>query len=851
MLIAIASDKFQRAWPENPEQNYEVLDVADALRRVWDSDAHFVAYVATGAEYQPRIRKASSGEWTGGALRLSGLVADVDNAGHAPWDAAGLAAFEAMRASVGALATCGVYLTAHGYRLVQPLDESVPVADAERCISAWLETLRGAGVAADMACRDWTRHFRLPHVRRGGAAWQSPLVDLSGMRAISVVPTPLASGVRLRVARPVRAEGSGIVCGGLSDAWSRGAVVIGSACRDVASEWHSLFLAVGGALLEACVAEGLVVGIVVGASIAAGDGRVRDRETGARSSVAAWEAGQPVAGRGWLRRHAPGVGDAVDDAVALAAGWDDTRPLEIDVVGALRDAIEGAAGRDGVTLVGAECGLGKTWTVQGVAARRGGAGELTAISVDKNALAIQVAEGIRGLGVGVRRVYGALSVLGANGKPICRYAEAATPMVAGGQSIEFLFCKRCEVRDNCVARAGADGDDDASVVVGTHAMIGGLSATAGKRGLLVIDEPPPLSVSVTYSLARLTETKAMSTSFDGVWCDVLGRLIDATMIWALQKGAGGDWHSAVGADLVAAVSALEGVPAIQGSIAYAARRVVGQARALGRASQVMRDLVRLARAREGFEVLAGEGGEFMMRLPNDSYLGALRRDGSTLVLDVGAAALAVGIGVAVGAGEQGVPFFDFRARDGAPITRTLLRSSTANRRGWWAGGELTPAFWRAMRRAAEWVDGLRLSDGASVALISYKSVEDDAAVRAWWTSRLSNITLVWGHYYGTDGLNTMIGVDALVTLGDPFKNIVAVASACRTEGTVWGGAVEKDAAIELEQCHGRLRAPHRNRPAAAAHLGRVRPRGTGWLSHSVEEAKRGSEAATGRGGAKG
>ena len=75
----------------------------------------------------------------------------------------------------------------------QTAPASIP-PDFTQCLDGLRDEARRNGVsettyrfltrdlAPDMSCRDFTRLFRLPHVRRAGRAFESPLVDLSRMR---------------------------------------------------------------------------------------------------------------------------------------------------------------------------------------------------------------------------------------------------------------------------------------------------------------------------------------------------------------------------------------------------------------------------------------------------------------------------------------------------------------------------------------------------------------------------------------------------------------------------------------------------------------------------------------------
>ncbi len=174
---------------------YQVIELGAALERAYDTDAHLVTYTLAGRngralKRQPRINKGGLA-WLleqGYTLTVDALFADVDNPGHKGWDRRLRARFDEQLATLDVLSTCGVYLTRAGYRLIQPLDEPVVVPDVERYLWSWLDELATAGVAADTSCKDWTRHFRLPHVRRGLVQFESPLVDLSRMQPRVVCP---------------------------------------------------------------------------------------------------------------------------------------------------------------------------------------------------------------------------------------------------------------------------------------------------------------------------------------------------------------------------------------------------------------------------------------------------------------------------------------------------------------------------------------------------------------------------------------------------------------------------------------------------------------------------------------
>ena len=157
--IAVARDKFAKG--DGPAV-YEQVELVEALERVYRSDAHLVGYVVGDGPMQSRLTKSSE---TDQAVTTTVFV-DVDNPGHAPWTPeATAAALERYRALP---LPAGVYHTAHGARFVLPLATPVPVVQAEALIRRALTTFAEAGIAVDWAARDWTRHFRCPHVVRAG-----------------------------------------------------------------------------------------------------------------------------------------------------------------------------------------------------------------------------------------------------------------------------------------------------------------------------------------------------------------------------------------------------------------------------------------------------------------------------------------------------------------------------------------------------------------------------------------------------------------------------------------------------------------------------------------------------------
>ncbi len=186
---------------------FRVAPLAEALERVYRSDAHMVTYYVVGRdgrplEQQPRVNKAGLG-WVleqGYTLEHDLLMVDVDNPLHREWTPALRARLDELLANAAVLRTAGIYLTRAGYRLIQPLDEPVVASEVERYLASWIGELAAEGIEVDSSCVDWTRLFRLPHVQRGPVAYRSPLVDLSRMVPRRIVPKGSAGPSGRRVA---------------------------------------------------------------------------------------------------------------------------------------------------------------------------------------------------------------------------------------------------------------------------------------------------------------------------------------------------------------------------------------------------------------------------------------------------------------------------------------------------------------------------------------------------------------------------------------------------------------------------------------------------------------------------
>jgi hypothetical protein len=901
---------------------FDVVDVRAAFERTYATDAHFVAYVVSlngePLARQPRVNKPGL-SWLleqGYEVRLHALVADVDNPDHGPWTPDLLEEADAQHRTLAILRTAGYYYTSAGRRIVQPLAEPVAVDVGEQILERWLGALETAGVPVDRNCRDWTRLFRLPSVAREDGKHQRQRPILDDMEPVAFAAPP-PQPVRRRTLRAV--SGPVEFAAEVPPLWKPRARTLAEAALGVPSDWHALFMALAGALLDKGVPPELVPAICEAVSVeTSNDDRTEDRVAAARTTVDRHLAGDGYAGADTLLVKWPGVAaalDAVTDTGASArlraqcAAEPAAYPPAAEAAADLGEAIRHAP--EGVSVMVAGCGVGKTHATELVAleraarpyasdqaiGRRAPAQSKTAISVDTNALAIQVAERIRRRGGRVLRVFSPLSVRNEAGGYECRYHEAAGAFVDGGQSMQREFCEGrgkspCKFRQTCRAADGAEGPRDARVIVGNHGLLDALDGAAGPTGLLVVDEPPPTLKTVVLTSVDFETARQFSFAFEERYADALRPALDAVTAWARAEGSeagkpttlravldaadlnaealakaigatGAPMTGDPAADAVGCVRAAlsdkaqSSAPPVRRSEALRARESVALATDLGRASKVL-GAIHWALTAETVPAVRLEVRDEVRSVvitgPRESLARALRREGSCVVLDAtpDVPVLEKVVGYSL-AGRV----HRFYAGDGAPIRRTLLRWAAGARRHLMPGGRLAlERLVPAVRAVVRWA--LEDPDARTLGLITHRPIalaiahalapNDSRPVDQWKRARrslgelaaaraqLAPVLAEWGgvillgHYGAVRGLDYMRDADCLATLGDPWSQLgdVREGSFYLGLGEDWERRYEALARGELEQAHGRIRAPHRTRPGRALHMGNVLPSGPGW-----------------------
>lgn len=860
-----------------------VLPLEEAFSRRWPTDAHFVPYVLHGADgqplpSQPRVNKGGL-EWVeaqGITVRSRLLTADIDNPGHSAWNEALLDGMLEQMATLEAFRIGGTYFTAHGIRLFHQLNRGLAMPEFEAALDAWFDELEAQGLAPDRACRDWTRLYRLPWVRRADGARQEQTVDLE--RLTPRDPPATTGAVRAR-----RRNAPTVVAGvdfaeTLPPAWQSRAVLIGEAIGSVQTEWHTLFLALAGALCQRGVPGSIIPAIAAAVSAATGDDdRQGDRVLAARSTVQRFLAEEPIVGADQLLVGWPEVAAVLDQVTGqLEPSTRKALPPASEAAQLLERAISNAP--DGVSVMAAGCGVGKTRATVAVAVRaasrgrtKGGrapAGAKTVISEPTNAMARQVAETVRAQGGSALRVFSPASELDADGNPVCRYHESAMALARGRLSVPYELCAGrgedpCPHRDQCPASMGRAGDEDALVIVGNHGMLSMLTAAAGTTGLRVIDEPPPLLSTVALTAVDFGAAWQHRHCFDPKYFDGVAPAVQAfsSLLTTMPADAEAMEVESLVSDAVLSsarsVDAHNG-PRVARTHVRRAREQAAFAAELARASGATWALWYALTSRARWVARVEHRGgvpTLLLTGPNEDLVEALHAEGRTVLLDAAPDLSVLSKTVGYDLSKRCVAI---AAADGAPIHRTHLHWSGGSRRTLLAEGKLqADRYASALRAVIAWAmeDPACRSLGL-ITLMPYRLVidavkkpEDKATLRAWRRSGrtepqlaaavevLAPVLARWsgelllGHYGAMRGLDSMKGVDAIATLADPWPHLGEVRNDVAYLGDGDDTADKRAewlARAELEQAHGRLRAPHRTRPGRALHAGRLRPLGPGW-----------------------
>ena len=162
-LLPVWPTKYAPAWPRSDTGRAWRLSLCDALIARYSTDAHFAAYShAMGL----RLSTDALGQLATPPI-MGALVVDVDAPSKARTDAW----CADIERRVSALRGVYGYWTQGGARLVWLLPEPRDVATWARWyVSTLVDVYAATGIEGDVACKDWTRLFRLPFATRDGVA---------------------------------------------------------------------------------------------------------------------------------------------------------------------------------------------------------------------------------------------------------------------------------------------------------------------------------------------------------------------------------------------------------------------------------------------------------------------------------------------------------------------------------------------------------------------------------------------------------------------------------------------------------------------------------------------------------
>ncbi len=554
--------------PDNVHGAEPVL-VRTPLREIFDThyrtEAHFASYAllrdGQTLPRQPRILKGAL-PWIrseGFEVVSTMLFADWDNPGHAPWTPETLSAFhETWARAAGPLATCGVYLSPKGARIVQPLSTWLVVEDAEASLRTWLDQLVAAGADPSIAAvHDWTRLMRAPHHRRqkNGQRVVSAWRDLSRMVAVEAPPPSAARrAARRRPASQPQPGGGAVIPLFAEDCpadWHAATDAIGAAIRDhVRADWRRCYMVLAGALCaRGCPLDAVPSVVarahVVDQSYPEWEAYLTDRVGLARWVAVRYASGEAVFGYHALAKEFPNVAEALDrtttsgvEASVLAQLRAPGLPFAplADAAATMEREVRGAYG---VVAIAAPPGFGKTHTVVTLAGEKppvgkpASPGARVAMSAPTHRLSVQTAAKLPGRSL---RVFSPVSHKGPDGADTCIYAAAARALAEGGQSVEREFCEGrdrepCPERSRCPAYGGSEGAEDASLVVGVHGLVRELRGYAGTAGTLVVDEPGETVFTERVTLDQLRTAARYLDQFVERYAAAMAPLLAAFTLW--------------------------------------------------------------------------------------------------------------------------------------------------------------------------------------------------------------------------------------------------------------------------------------------------------------------------------
>jgi|GEM_PF-4230846 len=158
---------------------YPSVDAVDGFSKVYYTDAHFAPYIGyekasnTYLDSLPRVNKQGLPRWRadGGEIYLTLFVVDVDDPEKIDGKYARPEWRKEMEDNIAKLPSdlqFTVYDTRGGVRLVARPTRWMLPEESEATWPTLAARLAEYGITADPNCKDWTRLYRLPNVKRDG-----------------------------------------------------------------------------------------------------------------------------------------------------------------------------------------------------------------------------------------------------------------------------------------------------------------------------------------------------------------------------------------------------------------------------------------------------------------------------------------------------------------------------------------------------------------------------------------------------------------------------------------------------------------------------------------------------------
>lgn len=832
----------------------KVLELEEALKHRWQCDAYVQTCVyKDGRELQKRINKTDLEDIP--LLQTEVFFADVDNENHAEWTEESLKEFPL---SVPSYKGLGIYVTKRGYRLVQPLETPIPVVATERALRRWLFDLENRGFKVDFKPVQWNSLYRLPNIVREGKAYICPWMDLSEMCPVKAnidlldiddLPPQIKTKNTILEIPEWSKE--------LPERYAPVCKALAEEVKKITDPWHYIFLGIAGAGHGRGVASEHLPHFCKRISELTGkDNRTFDRMQCGQTTGIRRHNGQTTRGYTWLSLKYPKIAEVFDTYLGSNVDLkiaEDKAKLPVvhlsnekelneasnTLLSLVRDVKE-----DKVEVIKAPPGVGKTHATISIAAERSLSnkrqGMATAISLDKNKLAIQVSEDLMRRGASVKRLYGPMSLKDEDGNYECKFIDVAKHLVEGGISVYHELCTgrgkegaECEYFESCKAKDGWEGDEHAKIIVSNHAKLAELAEQAGS-GILAIDEPPHPLTTYTIKKKHIREAVEKLDKLEWRYVQFIKEYVHRLADWTDENLSFDDLTKDI--DLAPLLNE-EGKrmrPPPKLNVHMTKHMKPAQAEEIGKISKTLDTLVRMKLERSKVEL---DGDSIRIVLMNEMFFDVLKSGQRVVVTDANADLLMPFLTAIIGEGN--VKFNDLSViKDSQPMERLLLKVSGANKRTWMWKKEVK--FDSGLPNAFQWIWQWH-REGNKIGIITFKAIADlirnkDPRI----PEEIFLMNPVIHHYYGSRGLNDMQDADELVTIGDPYVNIDTVRDRMHfLDIKLEKAQFERDLCrAELEQSHGRLRAVRRTKPGRAMHIGAVLPQGYGWDKAIIRRAPR-------------